>query len=85
MGCERSVVTMTLIRLNYLVHSLGNCATLLSIETGLSHVKLYYNKEFTAIIMHKYQHQFLKQLIDDDPHSSRVHPSSLIPGRDYFF
>ena len=42
MGCERSVVTMTLLRLNYLVHSLVNCATLLSIETGLSHVKLYY-------------------------------------------
>ena len=24
MGCERSVITMTLLRLGYLVHSLGN-------------------------------------------------------------
>ena len=26
MKCERSVITMTLLRLDYLVHGLGNCA-----------------------------------------------------------
>ena len=26
MECERSVITMTLLRLDYLVHGLGNCA-----------------------------------------------------------
>ena len=34
MGCERSVITMTLLRLGYLIHSLDNRAMTLSTETG---------------------------------------------------
>ena len=34
-GCERSVITMTLLQLSYLVHSPDNCAMTLSTETGL--------------------------------------------------
>ena len=36
MGCERSVITITLLRLDYLVHSLGNCAMTLSTVSDLS-------------------------------------------------
>ena len=36
MECERSVITMTLLRLGYLVHSFGNCAMTLLTETGVS-------------------------------------------------
>ena len=35
-GCEMSVIIMTLLRFGYLVHSLGNCAISLPAETGLS-------------------------------------------------
>ena len=35
MKCERSVITMTLLRLGYLVHSLGNRAMTLLTETAL--------------------------------------------------
>jgi len=35
MRYERSVMVMTLLRLDYLVHSLGNCGMTLPIETGL--------------------------------------------------
>jgi len=35
MRYERSVMVMTLLQLDYLVHSLGNCGMTLSIETGL--------------------------------------------------
>ena len=34
MGYERSVITMTLLRLGYLIHSLGNCAMTLPAQTG---------------------------------------------------
>ena len=36
MKCERSIITTTLLRLDYLVHSLDNCADDTSTETGLS-------------------------------------------------
>ena len=36
MGCERNVITMTLLQLGYLVHSLGNRAMTLPIETGFN-------------------------------------------------
>ena len=36
MECERSIITTTLLRLDYLVHSLDNCADDTSTETGLS-------------------------------------------------
>ena len=36
MECERSVITMTLLRLGYLVHSFGNCAMTLPTETGIT-------------------------------------------------
>ena len=35
MKCERSVITMTLLRLGYLVHRLGNYTITLPTETGL--------------------------------------------------
>jgi len=36
MGCEHSVFTMTLLQLDYLVHSLSNCAmTVLPTDTDL--------------------------------------------------
>lgn len=39
MGCEQSVFTMTLLQLDYLVHSLSNCAmTVLPTETDLMRV-----------------------------------------------
>ena len=37
MGCERSVTTMTLLRLGYLVDNLGNRAMTLPTKTGLIH------------------------------------------------
>ena len=37
MECERSVITMTLLRLGYLVHNFGNCVMTLSTETGITH------------------------------------------------
>ena len=40
MRCERSVITMTLLRLDYLVYSLGNRAITLSTETGLTNAKV---------------------------------------------
>ena len=36
-GCERSVITIILLRLGYLVHNLGNRTMILPIETGLMH------------------------------------------------
>ena len=36
MKCERSVIIMILLRLGYLVHSLGNCAMTLHTETSIS-------------------------------------------------
>jgi len=33
MGCEKSAITMTLFRLSYLVHSLGNYTMTLTTET----------------------------------------------------
>ena len=35
MECERNVVTITLIRLNYLVYCLGNCVDNTPTETSL--------------------------------------------------
>ena len=35
MKCERSVITMTLLRLSYLAHSLDNRAITFTTETGL--------------------------------------------------
>ena len=35
MGCEKSVITITLLQLDYLVHSLGNCAMTFSTESDL--------------------------------------------------
>ena len=35
MECERSVITMTLLQLDYLVYGLGNCVDDISTQTGL--------------------------------------------------
>ena len=40
MKCERSVITMTLLRLDYLVYSLGNRAITLHTETSLTNAKV---------------------------------------------
>ena len=39
MRYERSVVTMTLLRLNYLVYSLGNCVDDTSTDTDLIRIR----------------------------------------------
>jgi len=44
MDCERSVITMTLLRLDYLVYSLGNCVDDTSTETGLTGLTVFFGK-----------------------------------------
>ena len=45
--CERSVITMTLFWLNYLVHGLGNCADDTPTEIGLTYMN--YEAQFNLI------------------------------------
>ena len=49
-GCERSVITMTLLCLGYLVYNLGNYAITLPTETGLMILRGIYTPAVTQNI-----------------------------------
>ena len=40
MDCERSVITMTLLQLDYLVYKIGNCVMTLYAETSIRPVSM---------------------------------------------